>query len=141
MRETICNQKQTTKIKCTHLVQQNILCTSYLSKRLKTYEGELIYIGHKIHKIFLRHDCLDLLFYYCTEALDCINTMYIKGLQNLMTAVQMGGPDLKMEVKNIHWAKLFANRPKKTFTQCFHNGQTSVSASTPWHIWIGGPDL
>ena len=30
-----------------------------------------------------------------------------------MTAVQMGGPDLKMEVKNIHWAKLFANRPKK----------------------------
>ena len=113
MRETICNQKQTTKIKCTHLVQQNILCTSYLSKPLKTYEGELIYIGHKIYKIFLRHDCLDLLFYYCTEALDCINTMYIKGLQNLMTAVQMGGPDLKMEVKNIHWAKLFANRPKK----------------------------
>lgn len=36
--------------------------------------------------------------------------MYIKGLQNLMTAVQMGGPDLKMEVKNIHWAKLFANK-------------------------------
>ena len=30
-----------------------------------------------------------------------------------MTAVQMGGPDLKMEVKNIHWAKLFANRPIK----------------------------
>ena len=30
-----------------------------------------------------------------------------------MTAVQMGGPDLKMEVKNIHWAKLFTNRPKK----------------------------
>ena len=27
-----------------------------------------------------------------------------------MTAVQMGGPDLKMEVKNIHWAKLFANK-------------------------------
>ena len=58
-----------------------------------------------------------------------------------MTAAQMGGPDLNMELKNIHWAKLFANRPKKTFTQCFHNGQTSVSASTPWHIWIGGPDL
>ena len=102
MRETICNQKQTTKIKCTHLVQQNILCTSYLSKRLKTYERELIDIGHKIYKIFLRHDCFDLSFHYCTEALDCINTMYIKGLQNLMTTVQMGGPDLKMEVKNIH---------------------------------------
>ena len=65
-------------IKWTHLVQQNILCTSYLSKRLKTYERELIDIGHKIYKIFLRHDCFDLSFYYCTEALDCINTMYIK---------------------------------------------------------------
>ena len=140
MRETIWNHFKR-KIKCTHLVQQNILCTSYLSKRLKTYERKLIYISNKIHKIFLRHDCLDLSFYYCTKALDCIYTMYIKGLQNLMTAVQMGGPDLKMEVKNIHWAKLFANRPIKTFSQCFHNGQTSVSASTPWHIWIGGPDL